>query len=410
MPSRDALNKERRRLTVLQVIPALGSGGAELTALELAGGLVCRGHRALVAAADGRMAPQWRDAGAEHFALPLASRSPIAAVASVRALTRIIRAEGVDLVHARSRLPAWAAWPACRQTGTTLVTTYHGAYAERGPVKRLYNSVMVRGAAVIAPSRYIAALIAERYGLAPDRIAVVHDGIDLAAFAPAAVTEERQAALRRAWGLTGGERIVLAIARLSPIKGQRALIEAMAVPPLSDLPKLALVLAGGGEGRSGYRAELEALVRARGLEGRVRLVGHCADVPAALALAEVAVQPSAVPEAFGRAAIEAQAMGIPTVVTALGAAPETVLAPPHVPAAARTGWHVKPGDAGALAAAIAEALVLSNDERQALGHRARAHAAGFSVEAMVECTLDVYARVLPPRADGGRNNSRAKSS
>jgi glycosyltransferase involved in cell wall biosynthesis len=184
----------------------------------------------------------------------------------------------------------------------------------------------------------------------------------------------------------------------------------MARPPLAGRQDVVLVLAGGEEGRSGYKAELEALARARGLDGRFRLVGHCADVPAALALAEVAVQPSIVAEAFGRAAIEAQAMAVPTVVTALGAAPETVLAPPQFAAGERTGWHVPLGDPGALAAAIAKALALSQDERQALGRRARAHAEAFSVEAMVERTLGLYAGLLTRHARDLESNSAPKAS
>jgi len=394
MPSRDAPDKESRRLTVLQVIPALGSGGAERTALELAGGLVERGHRALVAAGGGRMAAEWRAAGAEHIALPLASRSPLTVVANARALARAIHADGVDIVHARSRAPAWAAWLACRRTGTAFVTTYHGAYSERGPLKRLYNAVMARGAVVIAPSAYIAGLVAARYHLPPEKIAVVHDGIDVAAFAPEAVTPERRKALARAWGLPDGARIVLAVARLSPIKGQRQLVEAFARPPLADRADLVLVLAGGAEGHGGYRAELEALIRARGLDRRVHLVDHVGHVAAALALADVAVQPSVVPESFGRAAVEAQAMGVPTIVTALGAAPEVVLAPPQIGEAERTGWHVPADDPNALAAAIAAALDLPVAERRALARRAQAHAARFSVAAMVEGTLGVYERVL----------------
>jgi glycosyltransferase involved in cell wall biosynthesis len=409
MPSRDSPDQEDRRLTVLQAIPALGSGGAERTALELAEGLVARGHRALVAAAGGRMAETWRKAGAEHFALRLDRRDPLSLLANARALARVIREGGVDLVHARSRGPAWAAWLACRQSGTPLVTTYHGAYAERWPPKRLYNAVMARGAAVIAPSDYIAGLVAERYRMPPEKIAIVHDGIELAAFAPEAVSETRRFELRQAWGVPDGARIVLAVARLSPIKGQRVLIEALARPPLAERAEVMLVLAGGDEGRACYRAELEALVRARRLEGRVRLVGYVADVPAALSLAAVAVQPSIVPEAFGRAAAEAQALAVPTIVTALGAAPEVVLAPPGVAAGERTGWHVSPGAPDALAAAIAEALDLPEGERRALGARARTQAARFSVEAMVEGTLAVYRRVLAESGAPQRNSDSGMS-
>jgi glycosyltransferase involved in cell wall biosynthesis len=387
-----------RPLKVLQVVPALEAGGAELTALELASGLAQQGHRALVASAGGRLVAELAASGAEHVKLPLASRNPLSILANAGALARVIRAEEIDIVHARSRAPAWSAWLACRRTGTPLVTTYHGAYAERGPLKRLYNSVMARGDAVIAPSRFIARLVAERHGIPEEQVALVHDGVDLARFSPDAVAPERRAALAAAWGLAGGERVVLMLARLSPVKGQRHLIAAMADPALARRDDLVVVLAGGGQGRDAYAAELAGLANRLGCASRLRFVGHCADVPAALALADVAVLASVVPEALGRAAVEAQAVGIPTIVTALGAAPETVLAPPAVADARRTGWHVPPGDAAALASAIAQALDLAPDARAALAALARQHAAGFELTAMVAGTLAVYEAVLARRA------------
>jgi glycosyltransferase involved in cell wall biosynthesis len=279
------------------------------------------------------------------------------------------------------------------------VTTYHGIYGERSAAKRFYNSVMARGDVVIANSAFTARLIAERYGTEAERIAVIHRGTDLRKFSPAAVDEDRRARLRTAWGLSGDETIVLNLARLAGWKGQRVLIEAAALPPLAGRDRLTVVLAGDAQGRASYRQELEHLIATRGLSRRVRIVGHCADVPAALSLAAVAVVASTEPEAFGRAAVEAEAMGVPVVVTALGAARETVLAPPEVSAAARTGWHVAPGDPHALAEAVAAALALAPEERQALTGRARAHVHSFSVEAMQTATIAVYDGIIarPPR-------------
>ena len=153
------------------------------------------------------------------------------------------------------------------------------------------------------------------------------------------------------------------------------------------------VLAGDAQGRAEYRRELERSIAAHGLKGRVRIVGHCDDVPAALALADVAVIASTEPEAFGRTAIEAAAMGVPVVATALGATVETVLAPPQCAAEERTGWLVPPGDAAALAAAIGAALDLAPAERQALAARATRNATRFTREAMQEATLAVYDRL-----------------
>jgi glycosyltransferase involved in cell wall biosynthesis len=213
-------------------------------------------------------------------------------------------------------------------------------------------------------------------------------------FDPDAVGEERRHAMQKAWGLRGTERVVLNLARLTGWKGQSVLVEAAAMRPLAGHDDVVVVLAGDEQGRGGYRRELEEAIAARGLDGRVRIVGHCDDVPAAFAIAEVAVIASTEPEAFGRAAVEAEAMGVPVVAAALGAVPETVLAPPEIDAALRTGWHVPPNEPQALSAAIGEALALTPAERQALGRRARAHAARFSVEAMCAATLAVYDRLL----------------
>jgi glycosyltransferase involved in cell wall biosynthesis len=396
----------RRPVTVLQVIPELGTGGAERTTIDVAAALVERGDRALVASAGGRLEPELKAAGGELIRLAVGGKFPAAIAANAVRLMRLIRREAVDLVDVRSRAPAWAALAACRRMGTPLVTTYHGIYGERSAPKRLYNSVMARGDLVIANSAFTARLIVERYGTPAERVVVIPRGTDLERFDPENVDESRRAALRLAWGLSGGERVILNLARLTAWKGQRVLIEAAALPPLAETGAV-MILAGDDQGREAYRRELQALIAARGLIGRVRLVGHCDDVPAALSLADAAVVASTEPEAFGRAAIEAQAMGVPVVVSDLGAAPETVLAPPEVAAEARTGWRVPPGDPRALAGALTEALALGAAEHAVLASRARTHAGRFSVVAMRAATLSAYDRLLsraghrPPQGVSG---------
>ncbi len=166
------------------------------------------------------------------------------------------------------------------------------------------------------------------------------------------------------------------------------------------------MLAGDAQGRDDYRRELAALTEERGLEGRVRIVGHCDDAPAALSISDVAVIASTDPEAFGRTAIEAAAMGVPVVATALGATEETVLAPPRVPAAERTGWLVSPGDAAALAGAIAAALRLSPEERAALARAPAATPKRFTTETMQGATLALYDRLLSRSAAGDSFSKR----
>ncbi len=387
-------------ITILQVIPELDAGGAERTAVDIAAGLAQAGARSLVASEGGRLVGELQSRGGEWIPFPAGTKNPIAMALNVRRLARIANDEGAALIHARSRAPAWVALGAARALGLPFVTTFHGSYAGRSAPKRLYNSVMARGDAVIANSAYTARLIRSLYPSAAGRTRIVHRGTDLARFSPAVVAPERVNALRRTWGVAPHERIVLLAARLTGWKGQKVLIEAAARLGAAGMRDVAFVLAGDPQGRDGYVRELERLVAAQRLDGIVRIVGHCTDMPAAYMAASVVTVPSTEPEAFGRSAVEAQALGTPVVVSDLGAVPETVVAPPDEPAAVRTGWRVAAGDAGALADGIAAALALGASARDGMAARARAHVERhFSLDRMVEATLETYVDLLGPVLD-----------
>ena len=381
---------------ILQIIPELDAGGAERTAVDIAAGLAAAGARALVATEGGRLVGELQAKGGICLPFPAASKNPVRMALNVWRLARLCRREGVQIIHARSRAPAWVALGAARRLKLPFVTTYHGSYSGRTAVKVLYNSVMARGDVVIANSHYTADLIRRRHAeQAGDRVRVIHRGTDLSAFTPVAVGAARVEALRRSWGVAPHERVVLLAARLTAWKGQRILIEAAALLRAQGVADFAIVLAGDPQGRAAYERELDALIAARGLEGVVRRVGHCTDMPAAFRAASVVAVPSVEPEAFGRSAGEAQALGTPVVVSDLGAVPETVLSPPEVSAGQRTGWRVPAGNADALAGALAEALSLGASARDALARRERAHVeANFSLERMVGDTLAIYAHLL----------------
>lgn len=381
---------------VLQIIPELDAGGAERTTVDIAAGLAAAGARALVATEGGRLVGELQAKGGICLPFPAASKNPARMALNVGHLARLCRREGVQIIHARSRAPAWVALGAARRLKLPFVTTYHGSYSGRTGVKVLYNSVMARGDVVIANSHYTADLIRSLHAeQAGDRVRVIHRGTDLSAFTPLAVGAGRVEALRRSWGVAPHERVILLAARLTAWKGQRILIEAAALMRARGIADFAIVLAGDPQGRMAYQQELDALVAARGLAGLVRRVGHCTDMPAAFRAASVVAVPSVEPEAFGRSAVEAQALGTPVVVSDLGAVPETVLSPPEVAAGQRTGWRVPAGDAPALAAALTEALALGASARDALARRERAHVeANFSLERMVGDTLAIYARLL----------------
>jgi glycosyltransferase involved in cell wall biosynthesis len=382
--------------TILQIIPRLDMGGAERSVVEIAAAVVRAGGRALVLAEPGRLAPEVIAAGGEIVEFPAATKNPVKMLVNATAIERLVRRLGVDLVHARSRAPAWSALMAARRARVPFVTTYHGAYGETNALKRTYNSVMARGDVVIANSRYTADQIAQRYGTSPQRVEVIHRGVDCRRFDMAAITPERVSALRAHWGVDPAAGVILHAARLTAWKGQSVLIDAVArLKAAGQLGDAVAVMAGDAQGRQGYLQSLHRQVAQAGLQREVRLVGHVEDIAAAYLAALVTVIASIEPEAFGRTAIEAAAMGSPVIATALGAPPETVLAQPAVDKEAITGWLVPPGNAAALADRLAVALALSPPERLAMAGRARAHVlAQFTVEAMQRRTLAVYDRLL----------------
>jgi glycosyltransferase involved in cell wall biosynthesis len=370
---------------VLQVLPALQAGGVERGTVEMVAAITAAGGRALVASSGGAMVRLVARAGGTHVTLPLATKNPAAIWLNSRRLARLIRRERVDLVHARSRAPAWAAWLACRSTGAVLVTTWHGSYRDNLPLKRRYNAVMARGQRVIAISRHIAADIARRYPDAASRVRIIPRGVDTSLFDPAVVVGDRLVRLASQFRLLDGQAVILLAARLTRWKGQAIAIQALAQMHNRDA---CLILAGADQGRARYTAELLRLAVSLGVGDRVRLVGDCPDMQAALKLADVALNTSTTPEPFGRSVIEAQAMQRLLIAADHGGAAETV---EH----GVTGFLVPPGDPGALAAMLDLALALPEPERLAIGAAARAAVCrSYTTAAMQRATLDVYNELL----------------
>jgi glycosyltransferase involved in cell wall biosynthesis len=378
--------------TILQIIPHLDTGGAERTTIDIAHALVQAGARALVATEGGRLIPELQAKGGIWIPFPAATKNPFSILANTSRLEKIMQQEHVNLVHARSRAPAWTSLLVARRTKTPFVTTYHGSYSGSSAVKVFYNSVMARGDVVIANSHYTANLIRQMHPFASNAIQIIHRGTDMQQFSTINVDPSRVQALRKAWKVPPDKRILLLAARLTDWKGQKHLIEATALLRERGVDDIITILAGDPQGRSHYVSELETLIAKRHLTHDVRLVGHCLDMPAAFLAASAVAVPSTEPEAFGRSAVEAQAMGTPVVVTELGAVPETVLV---TPPSQRTGWRVPPADAPALADALYEALTLGASARESLADRARAHVERqFSLERMTQATLGVYRHLL----------------
>ena len=373
--------------TILQVLPRMVSGGVERGTVDIAEAVVAAGGQALVASEGGTMTVGLSRAKAEHITLPLASKNPLTMWRNVARLEELIRREGVDLVHARSRAPAWSAEAAARHCGVPFVTTFHGTYNFSNELKRRYNAVMTKGDRVIAISEFIAQHLRQNYKVAPERVRVIPRGVDLMKFDPDLVSAERMIQLATAWRLPDGKPIVLLPGRLTRWKGQALLLEALAL--LSDL-EFCCLLVGDDQGRSAFRGELEAKIKSLDLTGKAVLLDHCDDMAAAYKLADVVVSAALEPEAFGRVAGEAQAMGRPVVASEHGGSVEQIL--PNV-----TGFFFKPGDAASLAEALRRALTLDNETRGHMRQQAALHIrTHYSKALMCERTLKVYEELLNP--------------
>ncbi len=318
--------------------------------------------------------------------MPLDSKNPFVMRANIDRLSDLIRDRGVALVHARSRAPAWSALAATRRTATPFLTTFHGVYNARSRLKRIYNSVMVRGRLVIANSEFVAQHVRDAYAIPPSRIRTIYRGVDLDRFAQDKVSAERLIQLAQRWGVPEDAAIVMLPGRLTRWKGHVDLIEA--IGHLGGDLNVRCLLVGDDQGRGAYRRALEARISELGLSGVVQITGRCDDMAAAYMLADVVVSPSTDPEAFGRVVAEAQAMGRPVVVSNHGGAAEQVL-----PGA--TGWLFAPGDAAAMSAALRQALALTSQQRQLFSARAVAHVRShYTKPAMTAATLAVYAELL----------------
>ena len=377
---------------ILQLVPALETGGAERTTVDVARAIVAAGGHALVASRGGRMVAELEAAGARHVEMAVHSKNPVVMALNVERLTRLIAREKIGLVHARSRAPAWSALAAAHRAGIPFVTTYHSRVHERPRLKVFYNSVMTRGDAVIANSEFTAGRI--RAVHAPDeaRIFTVPRGIDIEGLAPAAIALGRIETLRSHWNLDGAAGVIFVHpARLTRWKGQAVSVEAARLLRARGIEGFTLLLVGDAQGRDEYRAELARAIARDGLQRHVRLVGHCDDMGAAYALSDIVLSPSIEAEPFGRTAVEAQAAARPVIVSDAGGQRETVL----TAEGAATGLCVPPGDAGALADAMEQMIAWGREARAAMGARGQAHAAAhYSVAAMCKTTLGIYDRLL----------------
>ncbi len=383
--------------SILQIIPRLGSGGAEKTTLDIARAIVENQWASIVVSEGGRLVESLQKQGSTHIKMSAASKNPIKIVFNALRLVSIIRQKNISIIHARSRAPAWSALLASRICGIPLVTTYHGAYKQSTKIKALYNSIMVRSSIAIANSNWTSNLIRSRYPNRDLKIQTVYRGTDFDEFDKAAVNHTRQQNMRDMWRVEESQVIILNLARITELKGQRTLVEAIPAI-LGSNPDAVIVFAGDDQGHSGYRQELEKRCAELGVSQNVRFPGHCEDPAAAFSISQVTVVSSHQPETFGRVAVEAQALGSLVVVSDLGGAGETVLSPPIVDEKYRTGWKIPAKDVLAMQSVIVEVLQIDAKNQQRITQNARLHVVEkFSTQRMCSETIKIYESLIRNR-------------
>ena len=368
-----------QNFTLLQVTPALDGGGVETLTVDMATAVARAGGRSLVASRGGRLEDALAWGGAELIRLPVQTRNPLKMLGNARSLESIIEEEKVSLVHVRSRAPAFSALAAARKMGTPVVTSYHGIYSARSEAKRWYNAVMTRGDRVIANSRYTRDHIFAQHKVRPDKVVLIPEGVDVAAFDPRYVERDKVTDLRASWLPDDGRAVVLVAARLTSWKGHKLIIEAIARGGLAARARLVFV----GEGaESALGRELVKTAAAAGVT--LTLAGAAKNMPAVFLAADIVAAPSTEPESFGRTVAEAGAMARLVIASSLGGVAETIID-------GETGFLAPAGDAQAWAAALTRVLDMDQEARVAMGvaawTRIREH---YSIQRMCEATFDLY--------------------
>ncbi|MCK4691972.1 MAG: glycosyltransferase family 4 protein [Desulfuromonadales bacterium] len=375
------------KLKILQVTAALNEGGVERGTLEMAAFTIAQGAKSYVASNGGKLVSELERTGGKHFLLPLARRNPLSIIFCAFQLIKIIRNYEIDLVHARSRAPAWAALIACRLTKSRMLTTFHGTHKIQNKFKWFYNSVMVRGERVIAISEFLRDHIIDKYKVEDNRIDVAPRGFDPSEFNPDVYDEDHNEELKSSLGIKSEEKIISLPGRLTRLKGQVDFLKALA--RVKDLPWQALLIGGAGK-KSAYESELKKLAKDLDIDERVHFLGSQSDIARYYAVSDLVVSASIVPEAFGRVAVEAQAMATPVIASAHGGSLETVQD-------GRTGWLYSPANIDEMSEKIRYFLTNEIDLKE-VGTAGRAWVSeNYTTEKMCQAEWGVYMSLLAPK-------------
>ncbi len=380
------------KINVLQVIPELGYGGAETGCYDIAHYLAEQNCGSYIATSGGELIKYIKRNKVKVFKLPVHSKNPFIIILNTMIMIILIMIKKINIVHARSRAPAWSCYFACLVTNTIFVTTFHGTYNFKSKLKKFYNSIMLRSKLTIAGSNFIFGHINDNYSEYLNKhkkLRVIFRGINVDYFNSKNISILKQEKLKREWNLDSNKFIILMPGRLTYWKGQEKFIEALNIL-IEDynFANFHAVLLGSDQGRKVYSKKLFSLVERYSLSKKVSFINHCGEMPLAYSLADVVVSASIEPEAFGRVAVESQSMGKPIIASNIGGSKETVLNK-------KSGFLYKYDDPRELAKSLNTVIQLSQEELKLMGNEGRKNVAKkFDVELMCESNLREYKKLL----------------
>ena len=380
------------KLNVLQVIPKLGYGGAETGCYDIAHFLKENDCGSFIATSGGELLKFVKKEKVKVLRLPVHSKNPLLIIFNALMLSLFIIIHRIDIVHARSRAPAWSCYFACLLTNKNFVTTFHGTYNFKSNIKKFYNSVMLRAKLTIAGSNFIFNHINENYNEylnKEKKLRVIFRGINIDYYNPKNISVLKQEKLKKEWGLSSNEFTILLPGRLTYWKGQEKFIESLNVliEDYNTINFQAIIL-GSDQGRKVYSKKLINLVERYNLNKKVKFIQHCKEMPLAYSLSDVVVSASIEPEAFGRVSVEAQSMTKPIIASNIGGSKETIINK-------KTGFLYKFDDPRELAKCLNTVIQLSQDELKLMGNEGRKNISKkFDVETMCQSNLKEYKRLI----------------
>ncbi len=380
------------KINVLQVIPKLGYGGAETGCYDIGHYLAEKECGSYIATSGGELLKFVKKEKVKIFRLPVHSKNPILILFNIVALSLLIIFFKINIVHARSRAPAWSCYIACLITNRTFVTTFHGTYNFKSKFKKFYNSVMLRAKLTIAGSNFIFNHISENYTeylTREKKLRVIFRGINIDYYNQKNISILKQERLKQEWGLSSNLFTILLPGRLTYWKGQEKFIEALNIL-IEDynITNFQAIMLGSNQGRKVYSKKLISLVERYSLNKKIKFISHCKEMPLAYSLADVVVSASIEPEAFGRVAVEAQSMGKPIIASNIGGSKETVLNK-------KSGFLYQFDDPRELAKSLNVVIQLSQEELKSMGNEGRKNITKkFDVETMCDTNLSEYKKLL----------------